>query len=216
MHSAPDLHSPTPVRWALARLSTTRVNARLGLAADTAISLLLIGAGLWRNSGNSAIAVSIICCGLIAFSFVEYGFHRWLFHAFVGPLAQGHAKHHEDPTGYDALPFFAPPLAMLALAGLLAMLAPVSFALLLSGAFAAGYAAYGLGHTAVHRLRFRQTLFRRWAAHHHIHHHHPDRNFGVTTPLWDFVFRTCYAPASQRSADRDRCVAIPGHGEIKI
>jgi sterol desaturase/sphingolipid hydroxylase (fatty acid hydroxylase superfamily) len=195
--------SLTAFRSSLARMSTTRANARTGLAADTLISLLLLGAGLWRNQLGAAVAASVICCGLIFFSFVEYSFHRWLFHGHAGPLAQGHHQHHENPNGYDALPFFAPPLAMLALAGLLTILAPVSFALLTSGALAAGYAAYGLGHTAVHRWRFRQPLVRNWAAKHHIHHRHHDRNFGVTTPLWDILLGTRYVPTRLASAHCD-------------
>lgn len=200
----------TAIRRSLAHLSTTRANARAGLAADALISLLLLAAGLWRNERGAAVAALIIFSGLIFFSFVEYGFHRWLFHGGGGPLAQGHYKHHENPAGYDALPFFAPPLAMLALAGLLATVVPVSFALLLSGALAAGYAAYGVGHSAVHGGRYRQPLLRSWAAKHHIHHHHPDRNFGVTTPLWDIVLGTSYVPARQASAHRPRFGKIGG------
>lgn len=198
-------------RW-LAGLSTSRANARAGLVADAVISLLLLAAGLWRNEGGAAVAASVIFSGLIFFSFIEYGFHRWLFHGRAGPLAQGHHKHHENPAGYDALPFFLPPLAALAVAGLLTTLAPVSFALLLSGALAAAYAAYGLSHSAVHGWRFRQPLLRSWAAKHHIHHHHPDRNFGVTTPLWDIVLGTCYVPARQVASHRARSATIAGLG----
>lgn len=192
----------TAFRASLARMSTTRANARAGLAADISISVLLLGAGLWCNQDGVVVAASIICCGLIFFSLVEYGFHRWLFHTFVGPLAQGHRQHHENPTGYDALPFFVPPMAMSALAGLVATIAPTSFALLLSGALAAGYAAYGCAHTAVHTWRFRRSFVRSWAAKHHIHHHHPDRNFGVTTPMWDIVFGTGYTPARETMTHR--------------
>jgi len=200
----------TAFRLSLARMSTTRANACAGLAADIFISLLLLGAGLWRNQDGVVVAASIICCGLIFFSFVEYSFHRWLFHTATGPLAQGHRMHHENPTGYDALPFFVPPLAMSALAGLVATVAPTSFALLLSGALAAGYAAYGCGHTAVHIWRFRRTFLRSWAAKHHIHHYHPDKNFGVTTPIWDIVFGTRYAPARETKAHRDFSDDIAG------
>lgn len=81
---------------------------------------------------------------------------------------------------------------MLGLAGVLALAIPTTYALLLTGALAAGYAAYGLSHTAIHVMRFHNPLTRRWAAAHHIHHCHPKRNFGVTTPLWDIVLRTRY------------------------
>jgi len=183
------------LRICLARLSTARLNAQAGLIADALISLALLGAGFWHSEFGVATAVATIFCGLILFSLVEYVFHRWLFHGYVGLMAQGHRQHHEDPAGYDALPFFMPPLAMLALAGVLAAFAPTRIALLLSGALAAGYAAYGLAHTAIHRKRFEQPLVRRWAANHHIHHHHPDRNFGVTTPFWDIVLGTRHVPA---------------------
>lgn len=192
------------LRVSLARLSTARLNARVGLVADALISLILLGSGLWRNEIGGAIAVATIFCGLILFSLVEYVFHRWLFHGYVGLMAQGHRRHHDDPAGYDALPFFMPPLAMLALAGGLAVFAPTSIALLLSGALGAGYAAYGLGHTVIHGKRFQQPLARRWAANHHIHHRHPDRNFGVTTPLWDIVLGTRYVPARE-TMPSDNC-----------
>jgi len=181
----------------LARLSTARVNAHAGLIADTLVSLALLGAGFWRNEVGIAGTVATFFFGLILFSLVEYVFHRWLFHGYVDLMAQGHRQHHEDPAGYDALPFFMPPLAMLTLAGVLATFAPTSIALLLTGALAAGYAAYGLAHTAIHGKRFQQPLARRWAASHHIHHHHPDRNFGVTTPLWDIVLGTRHVPARE-------------------
>jgi dihydroceramide fatty acyl 2-hydroxylase len=177
----------------VAGLATTRANARAGLVADTAVSLLLLGAGVALGDLRTVAVALTILAGLLTFSFVEYCFHRWLFHGNLGAMALGHRRHHDDPQGYDALPFFMPPLAMLALAGVLTTLLPTSVALLLTGALAAGYAAYGLSHTAIHTKRFRSQFVRRWAGSHHIHHHHPQRNFGVTTPLWDILLGTRYA-----------------------
>jgi sterol desaturase/sphingolipid hydroxylase (fatty acid hydroxylase superfamily) len=80
---------------------------------------------------------------------------------------------------------------------------PAGIALFFSGALAAGYASYGLAHSAIHSVRFRRALPLRWAAMHHIHHHHPERNFGVTTPLWDFLLGTRYVSAmAARQTDR--------------
>ena len=109
-------------------------------------------------------------------------------------------RHHELPLGHDSLPFFFPPLAILTLAELLALAGPSVVALLFTGGFAAGYAAYGLSHTVIHRMRFQSVLIRRWAAAHHIHHHHPGRNFGVTTPLWDIVLGTRYVRREPKDA----------------
>lgn len=181
----------------LARLSRSRANSYLGTTADVVISLVLLGAGLWRNDLRLVTTLLIVLCGFAIFSLIEYCVHRFLFHGPVSLFEQGHRRHHEEPLGYDALPFFLPPLVMLALAGLLARAMPGTAALLLSGGIAGGYAAYGLSHMLIHATRFRHPLARRWAAAHHVHHCHPERNFGVTSPLWDLLLRTQYVSAGK-------------------
>lgn len=191
-------------RTLLARLSTTRANALAGLVADTGISVLLVAAGWSRLTTGPLSAVLTIGCGLLLFSLIEYCFHRWLFHGAPGIAEAGHRKHHEDPAGYDALPFFLPPLGMLGLGAALTLVLPTGIALLLAGALAAGYAAYGLAHSAIHARRFRRPIAVRWAASHHVHHHRPRCNFGVTTPLWDVVLGTRHVPAVARAVTRLR------------
>ncbi|MEP6483305.1 MAG: sterol desaturase family protein [Rudaea sp.] len=179
----------------IARLSASRFNARMGLVSDVSVGVVLLAVGLRINPFGVSAAAATIAAGLLVFSFVEYAFHRWLFHGLPNPARDGHDKHHADPQGYDALPFFMPPLAMLALAGILALVLPSSTALLLSGALALGYASYGVVHTVIHAVRFRRALPMRWAAHHHVHHHHATSNYGVTTPLWDILLGTRYVSA---------------------
>lgn len=197
---------PRPRHWwhaaqrRIAWLSTTRVNARAGLVADVLAGSALLAVGLSRGDNHPGMSLATILLGLLVFSFVEYCFHRWLFHGRVELLEQGHRKHHEQPLANDSLPFFAPPLAAFALAWLLAAILPMTTALLFTGGMAAGYAAYGLTHSIFHHVRFRRLFARRWAAAHHIHHCHPGSNFGVTTPLWDIVLRTRYRSARPRSA----------------
>ena len=176
----------------VARLSSTRINSWLGLAADIGVSVGLLWAGFRLLDFGIVSGLYVVCIGAFAFSFVEYCFHRWLFHGSAPIFEQGHHRHHELPRGYDSLPFFFAPLAILALAELLGFATTKVIALLFTGGFAAGYAAYGLSHTVIHRLRFQNQLMRRWAAAHHIHHCHPESNFGVTTPFWDIVMRTRY------------------------
>jgi dihydroceramide fatty acyl 2-hydroxylase len=180
---------------ALARLSSTRFNANAGLICDVAIGIALLAAGMYTNRFGILTAAATLAFGLLVFSAIEYCFHRWLFHHGQSSMREGHDKHHDDPHGFDALPFFLPPIGMLLLAGLLALVLPTSTALLLAGATAAGYASYGVAHTIIHAIRFRSRAAVKWAANHHIHHHHPECNFGVTSPLWDIVLGTRYAPA---------------------
>lgn len=186
---------PAPLEWIarpLARLSTSHFNLRAGLISDSLISVLLIAAGIWYGRMQPALAALTSLCGLFAFTFIEYAAHRWLFHGNTGPFKTGHDHHHDDPLGYDALPFFMPPLFMCALGLLFSLAIPVGYAFLLAGTIAMGYAAYGLSHVVIHVHRFKSPAMRRWAGFHNIHHYHPDANFGVTTGLWDVILGTRY------------------------
>ena len=185
------MRSIAALQDSLERLSSTRINGRLGLACDVGVAgALLLGA--FRVADSMFVPIAWAAAGWLVFSFVEYGLHRWLFHGSARFLEEGHRRHHERPEGDDAMPFFFAPLAILALAGVLATIAAKPFALPFAGGFAAAYAAYGISHTLMHQRRFQSAILRRWAAAHHVHHHHPGSNFGVTSPLWDVVMGTRY------------------------
>lgn len=185
----------------IVRMSETRANHLGSLLTDVVVAAALVLAGLDRTGANPGTALLAFGTGLLAFSWVEYGFHRWLMHGQVPLLGPGHRKHHDNPSGHDSMPFFLPPMFLAVLVGLFSLLLPVGNALLLAGGLACGYAGYGLSHAVIHVRRFRHPLGRRWAAVHHIHHHHPDANFGVTTPFWDIVLRTRYVRPRKETAD---------------
>lgn len=175
----------------IVRMSSTRANYWAEVALDVVLGVSLVIAG-WHRHSSLAEAVIAVALGLIAFSFIEYCFHRWMFHTRIPLFAQGHNMHHEQPLGYDSLPFFLPSAVLLMLAGMCVLVMPSGFALLMTGAATFGYIAYGLSHFVIHHVRFKQPLLRRWAGSHHVHHYHPHSNFGVTTPLWDILLRTRY------------------------
>jgi sterol desaturase/sphingolipid hydroxylase (fatty acid hydroxylase superfamily) len=188
---------------AIIRMSSTRTNYWLEFVFTIALSTTLLGTGVRLHRGIWAAAFATVLAGLIAFSFIEYLFHRWIFHGPESMYRRGHDSHHKDPHGYDGLPFFLPAAILLGLAILFALLIPTSHACLLVGSIGFGYVAYGLSHFAIHATRFRQPWIRHWAARHHIHHHLPDRNFGVTTSLWDHVLRTRHVPRrAHQESDR--------------
>jgi sterol desaturase/sphingolipid hydroxylase (fatty acid hydroxylase superfamily) len=176
---------------AIVRMSRTRLNYWLEFVLDGVLGVSLLIAGTRRHIPPFD-AVLLICLGLFIFSFIEYSFHRWLFHGPFRVMAQGHTSHHDNPQGYDSLPFFLPALILLGLSALCVLLMPVDGALLLSSGIAFGYVSYGLNHFLIHHFRFRHFIIRKWAAYHHIHHFHPNRNYGVTTPLWDILLGTRY------------------------
>ncbi|QRP64234.1 sterol desaturase family protein [Rhodanobacter sp. FDAARGOS 1247] len=177
---------------AIVRMSSTRTNYWAEVAIDSALCLLLLVLGWQQHDGGALTALLALGLGLFAFSFIEYLFHRWLFHTRIPLFTQGHDLHHARPLGYDSLPFFLPPVVLLLLAGVFVAIMPTGFALLLASSITFGYILYGLSHFIIHHVRFKQPLLRRWAGAHHVHHYHPDTNFGVTSSLWDVLLGTKY------------------------
>ncbi|MEO0473524.1 MAG: sterol desaturase family protein, partial [Bacteroidota bacterium] len=57
--------------------------------------------------------------------------------------------------------------------------------------FLSGYATYLSIHYATHIFKPPKNFFKKWWTFHAVHHYHDDSiNFGVSTPLWDYVFGT--------------------------
>ncbi|HEX4895187.1 MAG TPA: sterol desaturase family protein [Solimonas sp.] len=132
---------------------------------------------------------------LLAWTLLEYGIHAGLGHLRHGRLlvTSEHRKHHKDILYFTPLPL----KIRGALPVLLALLAVVGGAGGLAAglgsviAVALGWSTYEVLHQFIH-VKGPQGPYTRWAARHHLSHHfgHPRANFGVTTSLWDHVFRT--------------------------
>ena len=183
---------------AIVRMCATRTNYWAEVGVDITLGLVLAVTGWHLHGGGPLSALLAFGLGLFAFSFIEYFFHRWMFHTRVPLFEQGHRTHHEQPLGYDSLPFFLPAVVLLALAGVFALIMPTGFALMLAAAITFGYVIYGLSHFIIHHVRFKQPLLRRWAGSHHVHHYHPGTNFGLTTPLWDVLLGTRYVRQARK------------------
>ena len=182
----------------IVRMSSTRANYWAEFLVDLTLGSLLLFEG-WRHFTSSPLAgAAAFLLGLLGFSFVEYSFHRWMFHTRIPLFADGHHMHHAEPLGYDSLPFFLPGAILLMLTGMLLLVVPTGFGLVMMGAVTFGYIAYGLSHFTIHRVRFNHPLLRRWAASHHVHHYHPHSNFGVTSPLWDVLLGTRYVRQARK------------------
>jgi sterol desaturase/sphingolipid hydroxylase (fatty acid hydroxylase superfamily) len=185
-------------RWADAallefeRMAKTKANHRAAQLANLGMTVVLVALGIKYQDLSPIRLAAAFLLGMLLFSLIEYCFHRWLFHGPEHAMERGHQRHHLEPAGIDSLPFFLPPMFLFLIAGSLAEATSPGFALVLTGGIACGYFAYSECHDSIHRGPYQNSLARRWAAHHHIHHYHPDRNFGVTSPLWDIFFRTRY------------------------
>lgn len=129
--------------------------------------------------------------GVLLWSLIEYLMHRFAFHGFAP-----HWEHHAEPL--DAKYILAPfPLSLAFSAGLWAIfwLATRSTSLpglVLCGVWA-GYLAYEGVHLRIHSSAPGGVLLRGLRRRHYYHHFADDRYcYGVTSPLWDFVFRSLH------------------------
>ena len=85
-------------------MSSTRLNYWREFAFTGGLAIALLGTVVERHRGSWFAAFATVLAGLVAFSFIEYLFHRWIFHGPDSMYRRGHDAHHLDPRGYDALP----------------------------------------------------------------------------------------------------------------
>lgn len=206
----PSMTEPTPLhakpalpRPRLMEISHTRWNYVLSFVADATVTLVLF---VWSGPAlkDPGAAAVVVLSALLTYSLYEYLMHRFVFHGRRAPFVfrEGHAGHHRAPQAPLALPFFTSiVLAPVLLAPAIALLGPARGALF-TGVCGLGYLTYGSLHHLLHTpaVRFAPLLWLR--AEHEAHHARPGCNFGVTTPVWDFVFRTWSSPRTTHVPSR--------------
>jgi len=181
------LEAQTHIRW----------QAVLALWGTTLVALAVAGAR--ATAARGWVASGWWVAGFLLWTLVEYGLHRGIFHHEPRSLGGRqfhflvHGIHHKDPWDQTRLVF--PILGAIAIAAALfaalrALLAPGPAMLAMSGLLG-GYLAYDLGHYAWHHAPCRGGLLLFLKRYHLAHHFKDmDRRFGVSQPLWDWVFRS--------------------------
>ena len=143
--------------------------------------------------------VGLVVLGALMWTFTEYTLHRWLFH-YTGPRPWQrrmffvlHGVHHDFPQ--DSARLVMPLGASIPLGAAFYLLfrlvtGPTVVGPLFVG-FGLGYLAYDGTHFAVHHFRMGSSVGR-WLKRYHMIHHHTgvDARYGVSSPLWDWVFGT--------------------------
>ena len=153
--------------------------------------------------------VAAFIAGALCWSLVEYLLHRFFLHG-VPPLRRSHLMHHAAPQALIGAPAWLSPLLAMALFVLTDLLADATLASGVTSGVTLGYLAYVCIHYATHHLpNLRWTWLRRLRRAHALHHRSETAcNFGVSTGLWDVVFRTAAprpstaAPMPPSPADR--------------
>lgn len=160
------------------------------------VALIVLGA----SDGIGALqTVLSLLAGVFIWTLTEYWLHRKLFH-WDPDNAIGHrlhfiihGVHHDHPN--DRMRLVMPPGASIPLAaiffGLFSLIFGLPTALPLFAGFLIGYLIYDYTHYYVHHFVPRSTFGKRLREAHMRHHFQDHRYaFGVSSPLWDAVFRT--------------------------
>lgn len=137
-------------------------------------------------------SLAILVLAFATWSISEYVVHRFVLHHF--PLFERiHRAHHEAPRALIGTPTFlsVPIFIGLAYWPVLEISGQQAASAWMAGLLA-GYLTYVLAHYAIHHTG---SSGYGWAKilkrHHGLHHHvNGNKNFGVTTRLWDRLFRT--------------------------
>lgn len=163
---------------------------------------------LWQWGGSLIALLGLFAGGLFVWTFTEYVLHRFLFH-WVPPGKWGerlhfvwHGVHHDYPNDRLRLvmpPSVSIPLALLFFAGFKSLLGAQQVYPFFAG-FLLGYLCYDMMHYAMHHLRWNNPLWMRIKQHHMWHHYQEnERGFGVSNPLWDYVFNTTFNIVKKKS-----------------
>lgn len=142
--------------------------------------------------------------GIVIWTFAEYMLHRFVFHYEPKTERQEkilflfHGVHHAQPQLKTRL--VMPPVISIPLAFLFYWLYHLVVAVLLGAAqwvnplfsgFVVGYLIYDMTHYATHHFPMRSGYLKYLKRYHMMHHFKtPNQRFGVSSPLWDFVFGT--------------------------
>ncbi|AKU92908.1 Fatty acid hydroxylase-like protein [Vulgatibacter incomptus] len=164
------------------------------------IVLGMVAMGIHVGGVGPLGAVGLFFGGLVTWTLTEYWLHRTLFHwepeASWGPRFHFllHGVHHHWPK--DRLRLVMPPTVNLPLTVLFGSL----FWLVLGprvwffhAGFSLGYMTYDLMHYYLHHGHPKAHLLRKLQGHHMSHHFnkaYKDKRFGVSSPIWDWVFHT--------------------------
>lgn len=181
---------------ALERLSRTNSAVPISLFCLLSIgftyyAIAEVGIGPLATAG-------LFVTGFLFFTLLEYLAHRYFFHMAPSSKVKKklqytvHGVHHEFPKDKERLAM--PPFIAL----LYALLFYLVFSLIM-GAYAfaflpgvlLGYATYLFVHYMVHAYQPPNSFLKVLWVHHGIHHYKDHTvAFGVSSPLWDYVFRT--------------------------
>ena len=176
--------------------------SRIHPAVPAIVFVPVIGFMVWLGIDrgyNVLEAVLLVAGGLLLWTLTEYWLHRLLFH-WEPKFRYGdrlhfiiHGVHHDHPN--DRMRLVMPPALSiplgLAFFALFALVFGTPAAYPLFAGLLVGYLTYDYTHYYLHHHTPKTQLGKRLREQHMRHHFQDHRyGFGVSSPMWDVVFRT--------------------------
>jgi sterol desaturase/sphingolipid hydroxylase (fatty acid hydroxylase superfamily) len=164
------------------------------------VILYFLYRSITKTPFSAATIVALFVAGVAFWTLFEYLAHRFAFHfeprsdfgKKIAFLIHGvHHKYPNDPLRLVMPPAASIPLAIIMYFVFVLVLGPTYTAPTFAG-FILGYLLYDMTHYAVHHASIGKSQWARKLKRHHVIHHFYDdeKAYGVSSTLWDHIFRT--------------------------
>jgi sterol desaturase/sphingolipid hydroxylase (fatty acid hydroxylase superfamily) len=199
------------------RIKETRKNRRLKIdkfqlykpfVFYTVVLLVLHVAILLGQAPSLAAAAGLLSLGLFSWGLVEYAVHRWVLHrvprteGFNLPGNLTHLRHHADPESLKRLNVQlseSVPICVVYYVGAWALSGSWQAATYAFTGLMAGYFFYEYLDFQAHHGTSQLRLIRYLRKYHNQHHHYDATvRYGVTSPVFDYLFGTFDLPKKTR------------------
>src|SRR2546428_5037118 len=162
------------------------------------VVVFMLYAAFWQSRLSILTVAGIFFLGVLIWTLLEYIIHRWVFHHEPGTAVGKklhfivHGVHHDYPN--DGRRLVMPPAVSIPLAVIFWLLFAVTlgrFAPAVSAGVGFGYICYDSIYYAIHHFAMKRGVWL-WLKQYHLRHHYRDDHvgYGISSPLWDYVFRT--------------------------
>lgn len=175
----------------------TRTNALIAIGFYFVAGAAVLLADQIYN-GVDTLRLAMLPAGLLTWTLVEYVLHRFIYHMEGESQAVQkftytmHGIHHDYPNDSErqVLPLvLAIPLALMFFS--LFYFSMGIWGIAFFCGFLWGYGGYLYVHYSVHTQRMPKNWTRFFWKYHSVHHYREqDKAYGVSSPVWDFVFGT--------------------------
>lgn len=180
----------------LEKLSRTHISVPLIIFFTYAAALLYWS--VTHTTLSIATTVTMFFIGVISFTWVEYNVHRYIFHMTADTEKKAkaqytmHGVHHEFPK--DKARLAMPPALSITIATILLFVFRLilgDFVFSFLPGFLVGYAGYLSVHYMVHSFQPPKNFFKALWVNHGLHHYkNGEMVYGVSSPLWDYIYGT--------------------------